>query len=327
MPISIVMPTYNRLNYLREAVESVLAQTYTDWELLISDDGSKDGTREYLRSLKDPRIRAYFQDPNLGQFRNFNFLFANARHEITQILCDDDYFIDNGSLGRLADLWNSLPDEVGMVRVNHSRENAHCSLTRFEFTALPDLIQASESGLYFAIFGSLSGSISNMSVRTALMKENQFRVDLPYAGDFEFWARLASKCSFVISSLKITGIRMHEAQVSSTSNRKGELVIQMKTILEPMYQRLMESGHSPSLLRTMFTVNYASLHRYLAIKALLKNRNGAYLRTVMRDLDHSSMSLGPIRSWIVFFASAGGRMFRVAIARRLLAGYRSAEHS
>lgn len=50
--VSVIMPTYNRLQLLRDAVESVLAQTYSAWELIVADDGSTDGTRPYLEALE-----------------------------------------------------------------------------------------------------------------------------------------------------------------------------------------------------------------------------------------------------------------------------------
>ena len=91
MPISIVMPTYNGMRYLRQAVESVLQQDCADWELIISDDGSEDGTREYLATIEDPRIRVHLQEKNLGIFGNLNFLFHHVSYGVTQILCQDDY--------------------------------------------------------------------------------------------------------------------------------------------------------------------------------------------------------------------------------------------
>jgi glycosyltransferase involved in cell wall biosynthesis len=59
--ISVVMPTYNAMPYLQESVESILAQTFTNFEFLIVNDGSTDGTRAYLDSLTDPRIRIIHQ--------------------------------------------------------------------------------------------------------------------------------------------------------------------------------------------------------------------------------------------------------------------------
>ena len=55
--VSIIIPTYNREAQLRDAVQSVFAQTYAEWELLVIDDGSTDGTRAYLETLTDARVR------------------------------------------------------------------------------------------------------------------------------------------------------------------------------------------------------------------------------------------------------------------------------
>ena len=55
--VSVCMPVYNRAAYIEECVESILAQTFTDFELVIVDDGSTDGTCELIRSFRDPRIR------------------------------------------------------------------------------------------------------------------------------------------------------------------------------------------------------------------------------------------------------------------------------
>src|SRR6476660_2754599 len=60
--VSIILPTYDRLPLLRDAVASVLAQTVQDWELFVVDDGSTDGTVEWLESLGDPRIVAIPQE-------------------------------------------------------------------------------------------------------------------------------------------------------------------------------------------------------------------------------------------------------------------------
>jgi len=61
--ISVLMPVYNGMPYIPEAVESVLAQDEQDWELLISDDGSTDGTRDYLDTVRDSRIKVIHQKP------------------------------------------------------------------------------------------------------------------------------------------------------------------------------------------------------------------------------------------------------------------------
>ncbi len=75
---TIGMPVYNAMPYLAEAVESVLRQTYPHFELLIINDGSRDGSLEYLRSLKDSRIRIVSQE-NCGLTATLNRLLEEAR--------------------------------------------------------------------------------------------------------------------------------------------------------------------------------------------------------------------------------------------------------
>jgi len=55
--LTVTLPVYNAMPYLPAAVESILGQTYSDFEFLIIDDGSSDGSADYLRSLRDPRIK------------------------------------------------------------------------------------------------------------------------------------------------------------------------------------------------------------------------------------------------------------------------------
>ena len=116
-----------------------------------------------------------------------------------------------------------------------------------------------------------------MSVRTrAVEAAGWFRTDLPYCGDFEFWCRLGRRQPWFISRIKITGIRSHEASVSSTMNTKGEQTWQLNAILEPIYRNLVSRGYSPALVRLMFTINYISLQRYLAVKAFLRGKGEQY---------------------------------------------------
>lgn len=318
MRISIVMPTYNGMEYVRQAVESVLQQECEEWELLISDDGSKDGTRDYLATLKDARVRVHLQEKNLGIFGNLNFLIRQASCEVTQILCQDDYFLDRGALGRLIAEWEKLPEEVAFLRCNHDLANANSPLSAFERDVLPERISPQMSDIYFAVFGCIPGNLSNVSARTAAMwRAGWFREDLPYAGDFEFWSRLGRSAPWALTQTQTTFVRAHSGQASNYLNFKGELLPQMRRVLEVLYPKAVAAGASASLLRLLITVNYVAQHKDRGVKKLLLKRDGAYLRTAMREFDRGSFAYGPLLSWLVFFGSLGGRVFRVPIARRL----------
>lgn len=318
MKISIVMPTYNGMKYLPLAVDSVLSQEHHDWNLIISDDGSTDKTREYLSSLKDPRIQIYFQEQNLGIFGNLNFLFSLAQTEITQILCQDDFLADRGALGRVLDLWSKLPPEVAFLRCNHGQD-AHCKLNRYETRVVPPVVDPAQSDLLFLTFGCIPGNLSNVSLRTKVVKDaGWFRTDLPYAGDFEFWSRVGRSYAWAASPMQITVVRFHKEQASVTLNLHGELLPQLRAILTTLFENLKANGYSPVRMRLATTIHYVSQHRDIGVKALFKGKGTTYLRGVSREFDTADFSLGPVLGWILYFVSMGGRRFTVAVAKGLL---------
>lgn len=90
--ISVVVPAYNAEHYLKECLDSLLAQSYTDWECLCMNDGSRDQTWQIMQSYaaKDPRIHIFTQE-NKGQTRTLNALLDKVTGEYLFYLDSDDY--------------------------------------------------------------------------------------------------------------------------------------------------------------------------------------------------------------------------------------------
>ncbi|PKL42823.1 MAG: glycosyl hydrolase [Candidatus Riflebacteria bacterium HGW-Riflebacteria-1] len=88
--VSVCIPLYNGGLYIREAIESVLAQTLTDWELIITDDGSTDGSVATVCSYSDPRIRYLLNPKRLGAVGNWNRCVNEGRGLYRKLLCHDD---------------------------------------------------------------------------------------------------------------------------------------------------------------------------------------------------------------------------------------------
>ena len=90
--VSIGLPIYNAERYLEEAIDSILAQTYTDFELIISDNASTDRTQEICKvyAQRDPRIRYHRNEKNLGGAPNHNLVFRLARGEYFKWAAYDD---------------------------------------------------------------------------------------------------------------------------------------------------------------------------------------------------------------------------------------------
>ena len=77
--VSVVMPAYNRAGSIRMAVDSILRQTFTDFELLVVDDGSTDGTMDQLADIDDPRLQLLANPGNLGASAARKLLHISAR--------------------------------------------------------------------------------------------------------------------------------------------------------------------------------------------------------------------------------------------------------
>jgi glycosyltransferase involved in cell wall biosynthesis len=88
--VSVCIPTYNGTQYVERTIRSVLAQTYTDFELVVRDDGSTDETLEVVRSIDDDRIRIVAGHENAGAGANFALAVAEASGTYVKLLCQDD---------------------------------------------------------------------------------------------------------------------------------------------------------------------------------------------------------------------------------------------
>src|SRR5690348_1065740 len=92
--VSVILPTYNRASLISRAIRSVLNQTFTDWELLIVDDGSTDATEQLIRSRSaDSRIRYMKLPQNVGMCNARNHGIALARGEFIAFLDSDDEWL------------------------------------------------------------------------------------------------------------------------------------------------------------------------------------------------------------------------------------------
>jgi hypothetical protein len=111
--VTIALATYNRAGYLRQAIESCLAQTFTDFELLVCDNASQDETEAVVASFDDARIRYLRNAENLGMVGNWNRCLAEARGELIANLCDDDLMLPD-RLARQVAIFDAHP-ETGIV--------------------------------------------------------------------------------------------------------------------------------------------------------------------------------------------------------------------
>lgn len=191
---SVIIPTFNRLPFLKEAVASVLAQTYQDFELILVDDGSDDGTREYAAGLGD-RVRYLYQRQS-GPAAARNRGIAVARGEFITFLDSDDLWQTNKLQTQIA-FMRAHPeavvcytDEIWIrsgARVNPKKKHEKASGWIFE-KCLPLCIVSPSSVLMRRDF---------------FEKVGLFDEQLPACEDYDLWLRAALHYEFHFLPLKL----------------------------------------------------------------------------------------------------------------------------
>ncbi len=114
--VSVLVPVYNGEKYLRECLDSILAQDYASVEILVADDGSNDGSAALLAdyAARDPRIRWWKNRRNLGLVENWNCLLQEARGEYIKFVFQDDKLLSTLAVSEMA---QALDDQPGVTLV------------------------------------------------------------------------------------------------------------------------------------------------------------------------------------------------------------------
>lgn len=122
--VSIILPTYNGARYISEAIESVIAQTFLDWELVVVDDGSIDSTKEIIDKFleKEKRIIYFKNESNLGIQKSLNRGLREAKGKYIARIDSDDVWIDFDKLQKQVEFLDSFEDYIlvgtGVVNVD-----------------------------------------------------------------------------------------------------------------------------------------------------------------------------------------------------------------
>lgn len=204
--VSVLMVTYNQEKYVVTAIESVLASTYRDFELIIVDDRSKDKTFEIAKSyeMKDTRVRVYLNENNFGDYPNRNKAASYAKGKYLKYVDGDDLIYPWG-LALLVKMMEQFP-EAGW---------GLCSLIQNESRPYPFILTPKQAYEY-EYFGP--GIFHKAPLSSIIKKEIFDEVGgfehVRMAGDFEMWNKLAQKYPLLLMSDGIVWHREHAQQES-----------------------------------------------------------------------------------------------------------------
>jgi Glycosyl transferase family 2 len=184
--VTVMMPVYNAENYLRQAIESILRQSFDDFELLIHDDGSTDHSAEIIQSYRDSRIRAVLNPINQGEERVRNQCLQIARGEYIAVLDADD-IAHRDRLQIETDFLNRNPG-ISLVGSPHEIIDEAGRVVGIQRIYSDEL--AIKWGL---LLGNQFSHSTVMYRREDVLAVGGYDEALSYGTDFDLWVRLTTR--------------------------------------------------------------------------------------------------------------------------------------
>jgi glycosyltransferase involved in cell wall biosynthesis len=253
--VSIVIPAYNAMKYLPETIDSVLGQTFTDYEVIIVDDGSKDDTVQWASSIPDPRFRVVAQ-ANQGTPGARNTGITQSTGEYIAFLDADDLWAptklaeqaavldSNPSVG-LVDTWTILVDQLGKPTGKLVASEAEGEVWKL-------LVE----------YDTVCGGSTVMLRRSCFERVGLFDIMIKFAEDWDMWIRVSEFYHFAVVRKPLVSYR-----TSKSKNCSG-MENDFRAIIEKAFRS------APIDLLPLRNRSYGRANLYLAWKAL-DNRDAA----------------------------------------------------
>lgn len=273
--VSILLTCYKHLAYLPAAVEGIYGQTFTDYEIIAIDDGSDDGTREWLKDHVD-RMTLIFNEKNLGTYGSLNEALRHAKGEFIAVLNDDDVW-----LPRKLELQVAMMDQfpkVGLVHtdgyfINGNDEKLEGTPLGFEFPR----IETGNVTLDLVYMNKIIASA--VLVRRQCFEElGDFNGEYFGSGDWEMWYRVAEKWEVGFVNEELTLYRVHGANASHKLNRIWQDDEKLRRWLIPRLQGY--TAFDALRLRKAKAHNFAALGTVLVLNGNKSEGRKMYLNSL-----------------------------------------------
>jgi glycosyltransferase involved in cell wall biosynthesis len=250
--ISVVIPVYNGEKTIRETIESVLNQSFQDFELIVINDGSQDSTLEIVCSIKDPRLQV-FSCSNAGLATSRNRGIARAVGEYISFIDADDLWTPDKLEAQLKALKDNPESAVAYSWTNYIDESSQFLRRGGYLTADGDVYAQ------LLVINFLENGSNPLIRRQALIDVGGFDESLPAAEDWDIFLRLAARYSFVgVPSPQI----LYRTSVKSMSANVVRQEAACLKVLERAYNQ------APKSLQFLKKYSWANLYRYLSFKVL-----------------------------------------------------------
>ncbi|MFM2609684.1 glycosyltransferase family 2 protein [Vibrio chagasii] len=256
--VSVVIPTYNCLDYLPKAIGSVLKQTHQDIELIIIDDNSNDGTSTYLASIQDHRI-VKLSTLGVGAPQARNLGIEKAEGEFIAFLDADDFWFPE-KIERQLEFHQRYPEmAMSFTNYEHLTEDYEVIVDCFsywsQFQNRQEQFININNPLEFIIENNVIGTSTVMVKADVFSQTDSFNADIKYGEDWELWLRMSENHQIgVLNSVEV-GYLMRATSVTQTEDLKLRNLASIETIL----QRYQNNSQRWNLSQSSFKVAKARI--------------------------------------------------------------------
>lgn len=252
--VSVIIPTYNRADMVGDAIQSVLNQTYGDWELIVVDDGSQDNTHDVVAAFCDPRLRyTYQENTKLPGARNTGIRAATGRY--VAFLDSDDFFLPDKLWLQVAALERS-PD-TGLVASGWTEIDAQHKPLRTLYPWRLDRGLVLADWLYSCPFIVPSVLVR----RNWLVKVGLFDPQQHYVEDWDLWLRLAyAGCRMVWEPSVVCLRRVHQGSMVHDAARMSAGAFRL-------FDKFFAQPDLPECVCAQRDRVYANVHLFAAVRA------------------------------------------------------------
>lgn len=218
--VSVVIASYQHARFVRQTIESVLGQTFQDFEIVVTDDGSRDGTPEVIRTFTDPRIKLEVFRENRGACIAMNAAIARATGAYVAVLNSDDYWLP-GKLARQVEVLDSRPGLAAVFALPMIVDERGAPLPGHPLNQVFEARTESRQW-WLSHFFYKSNSLCHPTLvirRECYAALGGYDARLAQVPDFDMWIRLASKYEFDVLAERTTAFRIldNEANASAPS--------------------------------------------------------------------------------------------------------------
>lgn len=301
--VSVIIPTYNRAKYVTQAIDSVLAQTYKDYEIIVVDDGSTDNTQEVLYAYIDSLKINYIYQDNAGVSAARNAGISVAKGDWVAFLDSDDQWLPDKLSTQMAALRENQSLVAHTVNVRFIRSN-NGDLTSFHRSGFPlqQRVGILEKPLAWQLkHSALAMPPSFICHKAAAEAAGMFDESLSICEDYDFMCRVALEGSWGYCWDELVMVHRRDEDMASLSSERFSNSVRTFSALKKTYEKLLNDSRLTQKEKKLVQVLLARALHGLGMGLLRQARS----REASEAFKYSCDIHFSVKAWLANILSKG----------------------